>query len=256
MTNEDLIKKLEETSFPEIEISSHKRRLRTTLLNKYFQEKRIWEVFSILKKAIPVAVTLTILAVLIYNYLILPEYNLAQAREIVLKDPRIKEWLEEGATIKDVKILEKKAYVLVQPASIKETTIISEPQTPKIKEEFFGALVEVDFKDKKIAKIEKITPEIFPITEKEKEKVTEIFKNSPDIKEAIPEETKIVKIIPTPPPRLSIIKKGDSVEVVPEPNGENKVWVIYEQNKKQWESKVDLDNGKIESTNLVGEPGE
>ena len=170
---EDLTKKLEEISLPEIEIPSHKRELRETLLSKYPKEKRIWAVFDILQKTIPLGMAI-ILIFFAINNLIYPHYNLSKAKEIALKNPQVKELIEKGGKIKDIEIIKNQAYLLVQP--IREEEKMAIPELEKMgateireaeKEEISGALIQVNLKGKEINKIERLSPQVIPLAEKE-----------------------------------------------------------------------------------------
>ena len=106
MKEEDLIKKLEEIKLPEIEIKSHRERLKLALLESYLRETKKGELFGFLRKAIPATAFLVISCFLIFNNLIFPKYNLARAKEIALQNDEIKSWIDKGATIKDVKVMD------------------------------------------------------------------------------------------------------------------------------------------------------
>ncbi len=257
MEEKNLIKKLEETSLPEIEITSHKRRLKIALLNRYFGEKRSWEVFNIFRLAFPLTAVAVILVFLVLNNLIFPQYNLAKAEEIALKDPQIKGWVDKGATIKDIEIIKNKAYVLIQPSEgiqeVKEAVTLSKGEIQKPKEEFVGALAEIDFKEKKVTKIEEMGPVIASLIEEEKEKTREILENNPEVQKTIPKEAEIIKI-ETSLPQLRLIKKNNSIEVAPELKKE--VMVIYEHDKKQWQSTIDLIQEKVATTSILREVNE
>lgn len=254
MEREDLIKKLEEISLPEIETPSHKRKLKEALLNKYFREKRSWEIFDIFRKFAPIGVITIILIILISANLIFPKYSLVKAKEIALKDPQIKEWVEKGAIIKDIEIIKNQAYVLIQPAErIEEVPTKEIPTIVEIrKEEFNGALAEVNMKEKEIAKIEKLTPIVITLTEKEEEKIKEIAEKSPEIQEVIPKEAEILQI-KSPSPQFKLIRKGNSVQVLPETEDKKKASIIYKFDKKQWEGKVNLSEEKVEEVKFLGE---
>ena len=134
MEEKDLIKKLEEVSLPEIELPSHKRRLKVVLLEKYFQEKRKGEIFNLFKIFLPVGTVTVLLIGLFLNDLIfptnvsqeyispkhglsedvLPKYNSENVRKIVLDNSQIKDMIEKGATIKNIEIIGDKANVLIQ----------------------------------------------------------------------------------------------------------------------------------------------
>jgi hypothetical protein len=261
MEEKNLIEKLEKTSIiPEIEISSHKRKLREILLSKYPREKRNWVIFNIFQKTIPIGIAI-ILIFFTINNLIYPSYTLAKAKEIALKDPQVKELIEKGAVIKDVKIVKGRAYVLIQSA---ESKTKEEPAIPKLeslgsprveeikKEEMQVALAEVDIKEGKVAKIEKIVPPVIPLTEEEKEKIQEITQNDPEIQKNIPKEAKIKEVIVSPP-QLKLIKKGDSVQVLPEPKEKKEAVVIYQFEKSRWQGKINLSEEKVEEIEFLGE---
>jgi len=262
MEKNDLIKKLEETQLPEIEIPSHKRELKQILLSKYYKEKRSWEIFDILKKAVPVGAVAIILIILILNNLIFPRYTLAQAKQIALQNPQIKELVERGAIIKDVKILKNKGYVLIQPSVEIEVEEVREPALGEIKigleeeEEFIGALAEVDLKKKKVSKIEDITPQFSPLDEREKEKAKEITENNPEIQKIVPKEAEIKKITPLPSSQLRLITEKSSVKVIPEQEKEKRVQIIYEFDEEQWEGEIDLIGEKVKKVKFLGKPQE
>jgi len=256
---EDLIEKLEKTSLPEIEISSHKRKLRQVLLNQYQKEKKNWLFFSIFQKFAFASLGL-ILIFFLFNNLIYPNYSLAKAKEIALKDPQIKEMIEKGGVIKDIEIIRNRAFVLIQPAKgeiaempqIAEKKALGIEENEEKREETPVALAEINMKEEKVEKIEKIVPPVIPFTEGEKEKIQEITQNSPEIQEVIPEEAEVLEII-SPPPQLELIRKGNSVEVLPKPEAEKKASIIYQSGKNQWEGKVNLSEGKVEEVKFLGE---
>jgi len=258
MEEKNLIEKLEKTSLPEIEIPSHKRKLGQILLSKYHREKRNWAVFNIFQKTIPIGIAI-ILIFFAVNNLIYPSYNLAKAKEIALRDPQIKELIEKGGVIKDVKIIKNRAYVLIQPA---KEEIIEEPQIAEKevlgiqkteesrKEGATVALAEINIKEEKVVKIEKIVPPVIPLTEEEKEKIQEITQNNPEIQKNIPKEAKIKEVIPSPP-QLKLIKKGEGVQVLPEEKEE--AIVIYQLDKSRWQGKVNLREERVEEIKFLGE---
>src|SRR4030042_1683568 len=86
MENDDLAKKLEKICLPEIELQSHKTKLRLLLMEKYSPEKKRREIFGILNKLVP-ATTFAVILFFIFFYKInLPTDNLARAREIALQN--------------------------------------------------------------------------------------------------------------------------------------------------------------------------
>ena len=249
---EDLIKKLEEISFPEIEIPGHKRKLRETLFGKYPEEKRIWAVFNILQKTIPLGIAI-ILIFFAINNLIYPHYNLSKAKEIALKNPQVKELIEKGGKIKDIEIIKNQAYLLVQPIREEEMAI---PELEKMgaagvrkaeKEEISGALIQVNLKGKEINKIEKLSPQAIPLAEKEEGLAKEIAEKNPQIQEIIKKEAKIKEINPLPSYQMKLLKEDDSIKVVPE---EKKVQIIYEFDNNLLKGEVDLIEGRVKKVEL------
>jgi len=255
MEEKKLIEKLEEVSCPEIEISSYKRRLKAILMEKYFREKRRWEIFDILKRVIPAGAIAILLIGIIFTNLIFPRYSASEAKEIALQNPQIKEWMDQGAIIEDIEIIKNRAYILIQPVKEMEKIFVKEaaPTIEEIKkEEFNGGLAEVNLKEKKIVKIEKLTPLVIPLTEEEKEKAKEIAKNNPEIQKVIPEEAEILNI-ESLPSQLKLIKRGNSVQILPEPETEKKASIIYQFGKNRWGGKINLNEEKVEEVNFLGE---
>lgn len=234
MEEKELIKKLEETTLPGIEIASHKRRLKTALLKRFYREKRSWEVFDIFRKLVPAGAITIVLLFLAANNLIFPQYNLVKAKEIALQDPQIKEWTEGGATIKEIEVINGRAYALIQPPEktekiAEETTVLKEAVPAAAEKEFFGALAEINLKEKKVARIEEMASKIAPLIEKEKEKARDILQNNTDVQKIIPKEAIILEM-ESPSPQLKLIRGATSVEISPQLKEE--VNVIYEHEKK------------------------
>jgi len=237
MEEKDLIKKLEKIELPEIEIPSHKEKLKLILESQYLKEKKGWEIFPIWKRVLIPAGTVAVIIIiaLLISNLIFPQYTLAQVEEIALKNPQIKELIEKGAEIKDIKIIKDKGYVLVGP---KEAVF----QTKQLEE---GALVEINLKAKKVSRIDKITPQVSPLTEQEKENVKKTIEKPGILKLGEPEITEI-KAVPSFPQKL--IEKDKKIELLPE----KRASVIYKIGEKQWEGQVNLQKEIMESTKFLG----
>ncbi len=141
---EDLIKKLESVKTPEIEIQSHKQKLKMALLarhslgigglnsgyftpfrNKFltgFNEKTIMFWTKTMKEwlrhptwhgLVPVGVALALILVLGFT-VIQPKLQIAKAMEIAKNDPQIQQLMKDyGVEIKEVKLHKGKAYVLL-----------------------------------------------------------------------------------------------------------------------------------------------
>jgi hypothetical protein len=268
MEKEDLIKKLEEIKLPEIEIKNHRERLKLALLKNYLRETKRGEFFGFLRKAVPAAAFLVIFCFLIFNNLIFPKYNLARAKEIALQSDEIKSWIDKGATIKDAKVIDGKAYILIQPAESEEKIIetkenqnisefkseaIAPSATPIAKEEEFkGAMAEINIKEKKISNIENLAPTVADLIENKKEKVLEIASKSQDIQKIIPKEAEILDINVSTP-RFKLTKRGNSISVQPEPETEEKASIIYRSDGNRWEGKINLTKEEVEEINFLGE---
>ena len=256
MEKEDLIKKLKDSSIPEIEMPGHKRRLRLFLLNKYPAEKKSWEIFNIFRKLAPVGMAAVILMLFFFNDFIFPQYTLADAEKIAREDPQVQEWLKKGAAVEDIEIVKNKGYVLLQPQNGEKKVIVaSKTEDQNINGAFAGALVEVDFKTKKVSKIEKIAPENFTLTEQDQNKAKEISAKNPEFQKVVPPEAEVSQI-KISVPQMKLMKTNGSVKVVPEDNAKKEAQVIYEYDQKQWESNVDLNKESVENINFLGQTEE
>lgn len=243
MEKQDLIKKIEEISLPEIEIASHKEKLKNELLENYFQKKKKWEFFVIFRK-LAFATLNAAVFISVFSYIVLPQYSLAKTERIVFADPQIKKMMEGGNLSSKIEIVDNKSYVLISPTEEGELIKVGQ-------EEFAGILVEVNLREKRIEKINKISPQSL-LNEKEKEKAEEIIKANPEIKNNVPEEAEIseIKSIPS---QLQIIKKGKEIEVSPK---DKKATVIYRLDEKKWEGKVNLIEEKVEKIDFSIEENE
>jgi hypothetical protein len=260
MKEENLIKKLEGITLPSIEIKSHKERLNLALMKKYFPEKKKAEVFNIFGKIVPAGALAVILSFFIFNNLISPRYNLAKAKEIALQNNEIKGWINEGATIKDVKIIDGQAYVLIEPKETpkEDRAIIYGPKSAETpaenlekKEGFGGALIGIDIKKKKVSKIEKLIPTVTGLMEEKKEKAAEIAEKSSEIKKTIPEGAEVLDINVSAP-KFKLEKKGNSIFVLPESESEEKASIIYKSDGERWEGKINLTEEKVEEIESFG----
>ena len=254
MKEEDLIKKLENTSLPEIEIPNHKRNLRNFLLAQYKKEKKSWQFWGYFWKAFPAGATFAVLILLAINLYSPQNYNAILAEEIALQDSRVKSFIEQGAVVKDAQVLDGKAYVLVQMSQKQET---APANLKSVGEQSVGSLsqatailAEVDFKTKKVSNIENIKQNFTPLTDSEKEKVLKIAKESSEVKNNIPSEAQVQEIA-KPSPRFRLMKTGESVKVVPE--NEEEAVIIYKKNGNIWKGKVNLDSEELESLEYIKE---
>ena len=172
MEKQDLIKRIEEISLPEIEISSHKEKLKNELLGNYFQKKKKWEFFVIFRKLAFATFNVAVF-ISVFSYIVLPQYSLAKTERIVFADSQIKKMMEEGNLSSEIKIVDNKSYVLIIPTEEGELIKIDQ-------EEFAGILVEVNLKEKRIEKINKITSQT-SLDKKEKERVGPHRKNHAEV---------------------------------------------------------------------------
>jgi len=246
----NLIKKLEEISLPEIELLGHKRKLKEKLLSQYYKEKKKQELFGIFKKLVPIGAAAILFVIIIFTKLTPPVYTSARAKEIALENPQVKQMINEGAVIADIKIVDSKGYVLLQPFQEKEKQAFEPIKKEEVKKEkIIGALAEIDLKKRKVSKFEKLPPRVLPLPKKEK--VKKIFEKNPEIQKILPKEAEIKEIIPLSTPGLKLIKEKDSIRVVPKQL--KKAKVIYQFNKNQWEGEVDLIEERIEGLRFLGE---
>jgi len=284
MKKEDLIKKLENIKTPDIEIQSHKQRLKMALLSSgYFKEKPImfWT-----KRLVPAGITLALILVVGFT-VIQPKLQIARAMEIAKNDPQIQQLMKDyGVEIKEVKLQDGKAYVLLAlpeeklPSELEKRALGSEEtgmrgpgqmfmayQNPETGEiiEFSGSVAEINLEEKKVEKLELIEKEkinLTPLTEEEKTRAIEIAKSEPKIQEMIPDlEEREVIVKPLPPLKLRLDEDPDNgMEVTSaDPNEEKRANVIFKSDKYQDIITVNLTTGKVEgafsySTNRIEKP--
>ncbi len=271
MKKEDLIKKLENIKTPEIEIQSHKQRLKMALLSSgYFKEKPImfWT-----KRLVPAGITLALILVVGFT-VIQPKLQIAKAMEIAKKDPQIQQLMKDyGVEIKEVKLQDGKAFVLLAlpeeklPSELEKRVLGNEEtgmrgpgqmfmayQNPGTGEiiEFSGSVAEIDLKAKKVEKLEMVETIKFnltSLTEEEKARAIEIAKSEPKIQEMIPDlEEREVIVKPLPPLKLRLDEDPDNrMEVTSaDPNEEKRVNVIFKSDEYQDIITVNLTTGKVE----------
>ena len=264
MEKDDLIRKLEGLSTPDIEISAHKQRLKALLLAKYYPEKKRVVLFSLFKKLVPLgALAIIGLAFLVHNF-VFPRYTPIQAQEIALRNPEIQNWIEKGAVIQDIEIIDGKAYILIQPQEKEAAINAEETPTPAVtkdqainqmtaekiiaEESFKGALAEIDIKGKRISKVEELASSIKRLTDSKKIKTEEIARRNPEI----PREAEILDV-QVSIPKFRLVKNDGSVQVSAESEEDEKASIIYEFDKKQWEGKINLEKEEVEEIKFLGE---
>jgi len=282
MEFKDLEKKLENIETPEIEIQSHKQRLKAALLTQH-QKLRFgnrqgsgyfWNKIM-LRRLVPVGVVLALVLVVGFS-VIQPKLQIARAMEIAKNDPQIQRLIEDyGLEIKQVKLQDGKAYVLLAlpeeklppvPALEKgifeseETAVrgyrqmfiaYQDTETGEIKE-FSGSVAEIDLKKKKVGKLEMVETmkiNLTPLTEEEKARAIEIAKSDPKIQEMIPDlEQREVIVKPLPPLKLRLDEDPDNgMEITSaDPNEEKRVNVIFKSDEMQDIITVNLTTEAIE----------
>jgi len=267
MRKEDLIKKLENIKTPEIEIQSHKEKLKVTLLNsEYFKEERIMNPITFwTKRLASTAITLVLILTLGFG-VIQPKLQITKAMEIAKKDPQIQQLMKDyGLKIKEVKVQSGKAYVLLAlpeeklPSELTKDKMqipgygqffiaYKDPKTGEIIEAS-GSVVEIDLKKRKVEKLELIENEkinLTPLTEEEKVKAIKIAKSDPKIQEMIPglKESE-VDVKPLPPFKLRLDEDPDEgIKVIPA-DSEKIVNVIFKSRENEFVVMVNLTEDKV-----------
>ena len=278
MKKEDLIKQLENIELPEIEIQSHKQRLKMALLNQHQklhfgtgQDSGYFWNKIMLKRLIPAGVALALILVVGFT-VIQPKLQIARAMEIAKNDPQIQQLMKDyGVEIKEVKLQDGKAYVLLALPEEKlpplpalkggEETAMRGPgqfyityqdlKTGEVRESS-GSIAEIDLKGKKVEKLEMVEETMIalvPLTEEEKARAIEIAKSDPKIKEMLPADAEVVAVKPLPPLKLKIqtTSEENGVRVVAYDEREDRrVNVIFESERGQDIITVNLSTGAIE----------
>jgi hypothetical protein len=223
----DLEKKLENLKTPEIELLSHKQKLRAFLLENYAQK----EVFNPFKRAVPLGFALIVLFALVLRLPAFEKQDVVLAKEIALRDSNFKSLIEQGGIIKETQLSDSKAYMLV---GLEKTALTF--------------LVEVDFKEKKVSQIKELPQPSLSFNQKEEEAVREISEQSEKVKKEIPLEAEIKEIKPVLI-QFKLVKRGSSMEV----QTEKEATIIYQKNGQSWESRIDLQTARVKRIELVGE---
>lgn len=246
MTKEELTQKLEKIKLPEIELLSHKQKLRRFLMSRYSIEQKRREILAFLRPVLVGGFALAILLAAIFNASFFTRPSLALAKEIALRDPRIRSLVDQGAIIKETQLADKKGYLLlglrqfpVGPAPLKSANILAKDS---------AFLVEVDFKDKKVSELKELFLPEAVFSKEEENKIKEISQKSELVKKEIPEKAQIQKI-EAKTPQLKLIKKGKKIEVQPERGAT----IIYKDESKTWKSEINLDKAKVEAVEFLGE---
>jgi len=249
----DLIKKLENTDIPEIEIKSHKAGLKFALLNSdYFKKRGILE--NIIKRyfyfsAIAFA-TLTILGIVAIR----PKLTEARILGIAKNNPEIKKLIEEeNMALSDVKVKDGKAYILLNSSGgtdsdpKKNPGIILKKVEQNASETIEGAIVEVDLKNKEVSQINSINGnDINPLNNTDKESARALVSEDKIINEVIPKEAKIGEVESSLSEKIDLVEKDNEIKAVSQPEDDKRARVNYALDGKKWVVKVNLDKKTVE----------
>lgn len=258
MKEEDLIKKIERIELPEVELSGHRHKLRRFLMSRHSIEQKRGEVFSFLRPVLVGGFAFAILLAVILNASFFTRPSLALAKEIALQDSRVRSLIDRGAIIKETELADNKGYLLVQltesrpaPASAEGSVFFSAKERGSLSP--FGPnqavfLIEVDFKGKKVSDLKEIPNPLLSFSQAEEEAIKEISQQSDAVRKMIPFEAKIKEIQPVYS-QLKLVNKGSRVEVKPE----KEAVIIYKQNNKEWQGKINLGSSRVEKIEFLGE---
>jgi len=250
MEDENLIKKLENIELPDIEIESHKQRLRMALLNSEHFRKP--DFLGLFKKSLAFVFPVLLLLLILGITVIQPKLTEAEALKISKNDPVVQKLMEEkNLALKEVKVKDDKAYVLLnlpeaEPQKGKALSIEIQKAEDEIKN-IEGAIIEINLQQKKVAEIKKIEgEEVSPLANQEKEEAKEIVGAEEIIKEIIPSQAKIEKIQASLPRKLLLIEKNQEIGVAPQPMAEKRAQVHYISDGKKWIIQVNLTEKRVE----------
>jgi len=232
MEKKDLIKKLEEVKTPQVEMPGHKTRLKATLTDWYYRQRKLDGALIFKRGLIPAtSLVIILMIVLAANIFISPQNTLAQAMKITMENPQVRSLINENnAEIKEIKIIDNKAYALI---TSKIPTGTEKPETEKL---FAGALIEISLKDKRVSKIEKIAPKTLPLTSKQEEEAKTIIKN---LEPQGSIEFEKIESLPVPSYNLKLIEKDKEIEISIEQEL-TEAQIIYKVDSEIKLEKIDL----------------
>jgi len=238
----DLIKKLENIELPNIEVKSHRQKLKMALLtSRYFKPKTssFW-----LKNALPFASAFA-LAIFLLVTIVNPKLIEVKAMGIAKNDPQIKKIMSEsGFSIKELKIKNGKAYALL--TRIEQDLSLSGEAT--------GTVAQINLDSDKVETINNVNIPLADLTDAEKTKAIDIIKNDPKTKDLIA-STSAEKIILKSLASLMLNLQDDDEDKVELSFGNNQDKIIvamFDNNGRQYTIIVNLTQNKIEKVN-VGE---
>jgi hypothetical protein len=244
MKEEKLIKKLESVKLPEIELQSHRRRLRTALLNAgYLQRQREVAILELAKSKVkggidtmirglvsrqPVwktaVVSILALALVIGLSLTIPSLSTksvyAQAAEIAQNSPQVQAALG-GGEVQEVKV-----------------KVVGDKGTVTLVGETGLVTAEVDMKSKKVT----VTHIAREWTEAEKQKAIDIAKADPRVQELLNKGASIANEVAS---MYSFETRMNAETGKMEEITEELVGVEITLGETTWLAEVDLANGKV-----------
>ena len=246
MKNEDLIKELENTELPEIEIQSHRTFLRTALLSSdYFKKTGFFEIFRrYLALTVPALAVLVILGVVVIG----PKLSEAKALKIARNNPEIKRLIEDKKMVlSGVKLKDGNAYVLLNSPKTESITGINIQKNNSTSEDMEGAIVKVNLDKKEVSQINSInSEEIAPLKDTERESAKEIANSEEVVGRIVPREAIIEKVQSSLPKKIRLIERNNIIEATSETNGGQEARVHYKLDGRKWVVKVNLNEKKVE----------
>lgn len=247
-----MIQRLNKIERPEIELPAQRQKLRRVLLRQYDRPPS----FGLAWPVLPVALALAVFLVWVFQPSVFPRTDVALAKEIALQDARVRSLIDRGAIIKETELADNKGYLLVQlaesrPAAAEGSVFFSIREqgspsslgpTPAV------FLVEVDFRGKKVSDLKEVPNPLSSFSPAEEEVIKAISQQSDVVKKEVPFEAEIKEIQPIRS-QLKLIKKGSRVEVKPE----KEAVIIYKQDNKEWQGKINLGSSRVEKIEFLGE---
>jgi hypothetical protein len=243
MEKKDLIEKLENMVVPEIELQTHKQRLKLSLLifGEKLKKSTIKRTQLWLKRLIISGIgVFIIVAIMIFAYFE-PKYQIAKALEIIKNNIQLQETIKEyNLEIKDIKVKDEKAYVLL---TIKEGNIPEPPTYSKLSTHsiilyqvdingnnqynsfIMNMLVIIDLKGKRV---ETINSNIFSstLTNDEEKQAIEIAKNYPIVQNFIIKFPKYITEVKYLPPSELYLDEENGVIIAKPKEGADKFAIV------------------------------
>lgn len=256
MKTEDLIKKLENSDLPDIKLPDHKARLKSALVNWHYRTQKTGILTLVFKKGgFALTGVAAVFLIVVFLFQNTTQLTLANARKITEQNPQIMEYIQNGAEIKDIKIIDGKAYALITP---KEPADDPFTLTYGNTEKTAGVVAEIGLKEGKVRKIEKVSAEITPLSQEEKKTAENLIKNSAAVLRApslmatqeAEGEAKIEKV-ESLQAGLELVRTDHTFKAQTIKQRELKARVIYKSGEEKKESIVNITEGKVEQTKTI-----